>query len=121
MAITYLVKINGVTLPKLKVCRIGRNKLWDEAGRNMAGELRATLIGIFPKLTLEFAPTTDTEMQTIDGLLDADFFTVSWYDPKTKGIRSGSYYASDYENIVLDQQRELYDAFQVALIPVAKI
>lgn len=121
MAITYLIKINNTSLPKLKAYKIGRNKLFSEAGRNMAGTLRATFTGIFPKISLEFAPLTATEMATLDGLLDNPFFTVSWWDARTQAIKSGEYYASDYDNSILDVERELYQGFTVNLVPVAKM
>lgn len=121
MAITYLAKINGVDVPKIRKFKVARNKLWDDAGRNMAGTLRATYIALFPKITIEFAVLTASEMATVDGMLDTPFFTLSWWDAKTRAIKSGSYYASDYDNSLLDQERELYEGFSVNLVPVAGI
>ena len=45
-----LVKINGTIIPHIQQYKIGRAKLWKDADRNMAGDVRATLIGIFPKI-----------------------------------------------------------------------
>ena len=121
MAITYTIKLNNTSLPKLRAYKVGRNKLWNDAGRNMSGSLRATLTGLFPKIILEFAPTTADEMQTINGLLDQAFFTVSWWDSATKSLKSGQYYASDYETPLLNLEKELYDGFAVNLVPVDKL
>ena len=41
-----LVKINGVRIPAIVNYKVGRNKLWKDADRNMSGDVRATLIGI---------------------------------------------------------------------------
>lgn len=120
MAITYLIKINGVKLPKIKSYKVARNKLWSDADRNMAGELRSTFIGIFPKISLEFAHTTGTEMETIADLLDVPSFTVSYYDRASGGYKSGTYYAGDYEMSNFDTEKELYLPFQVSLIPFEK-
>ena len=121
MAITYTIKINSTALPKLKKYKVGRNKLFTDSGRNMAGELRASFVGIFPKIMLEFAPTTASEMATIADLLDNPFFTVSWWDAESQSLKSGSYYASDFEVGLLDLSRELYEGFSVNLVPVAKM
>lgn len=120
MAISYLVKIDNTSLPKLKAWKVGPNKLWTDAGRTMSGKLRATFVGIFPKIGLEFAHTTEDEMQVLAGLLDQSDFTVSWWDPATKSIKSGLYYAGDYEIPMFSVSRGLYAPFSVNLIPFDK-
>lgn len=117
MAISYLIKIEGTTLPKLKEFKVGRNKLWADADRNMSGELRATFIGIFPKLFLGFAPTTSAELSTILDLLDRPNFTVDWYDEENDKITEGEFYAGDFEYPIIDKDKGLYNAFSVNLIP----
>ncbi len=117
MAIPYLIKIDGSSLPKLKAFKIGRNKLWSDANRNMNGDLRASYIGMFPKIFLAFAPTTTTEMSTILTLLDQPDFDVSWWDEQSDKITTGTYYAGDFEIPMLRLDTELYDAFEVNLIP----
>lgn len=121
MAISYLLKINGVSIPKIKKFKVGRNKLWTDAGRNMAGELRSTFIGLFPKISLEFAHMTLSEMQTLINLLDQPSFTAQWWDEGTGAIKSGLYYAGDYENSVFDVAKGLYEPLSVNLIPYKKI
>ena len=53
-----LVKINGVRIPAIVNYKVGRNKLWKDADRNMSGDVRATLIGIYPKIELNIGVTT---------------------------------------------------------------
>ena len=117
MPISYLIKIDNVVPPKLKGFSVGRNKLWTDANRNMAGDLRATFIGIFPKLTLRFAQTTSTEMSTLLGMFDQPNFTVTWWDEKADKITSGEYYAGDFEYPIYRLDTEMYDEFTVNLIP----
>ena len=48
-----LVKINGQVIPFIKQYKIGRHKLWRSNQTNMQGDVRATLIGIQPKIQIE--------------------------------------------------------------------
>jgi hypothetical protein len=120
MAISYLVKINNTSLPGLKAYKVEANKLWTDAGRTMSGKLRATFVGIFPKIYLEFVHTTEEQMQVLAGLLDQPSFTVSWHDPATRTIKSATYYAGDYQMPMFSVSRGLYSEFSVSLIPFDK-
>lgn len=120
MSIDYLVEIDDTPLPQLKKFKVGRNKLWANADRNMAGELRSTFVGIFPKLTLEFAPMSDADLRTLIGLLDQPSFTVTWYDEYTQTDATGTYYASDYEYSIFNQYWGLYEGFTCSLVPFTK-
>jgi hypothetical protein len=117
---TKFVRINGVDLPKLKSYKVQRNKLWTDAGRNMNGELRSTFIGIFPKIFLEFVNTTQAEISTLITLLDQASFTVSWWDELTDTMKSGTYYAGDFDYTVINKSKGLYEPFTVNLIPFTK-
>jgi len=119
--ITFLVKIGDTDITSyLKKYKVGRNKLWANADRNMAGELRSTFIGIFPKLSLEFAPLSASAMSTIIGLLDQPSFTVTWYDEYAETTVSGTYYASDYEYSLYNIDLNFYEGFTANLIPFSK-
>jgi len=117
MAIPYLIKIDGSSLPKLRAFKIGRNKLWADANRNLNGDLKASYIGMFPKITLEFAPTTTSEMSTLLALLDQPDFDVTWWDEQADKLTTGTYYSGDFEVPMLRLDTELYDAFTVNLVP----
>lgn len=115
-----LVKINDTTLDNLVTYKIGRAKLWKNADRNMSGDVRAVLIGIFPKITMKINYTTQAEMSRLTQLLDQDFFTVTWFDVRIQDVVSTQYYASDY-NVELDNKSKgLYKPFEVNLVPVSK-
>lgn len=116
-----LLKINGQNLPSLKEYKVTYSKLWSGAERNMNGEVRATLVGIFPKLELEFGGVLDSSaIQSACGLLDRPYFSVEFYNPKTRSKTTAQYYASDYSVELMERDRELYKPFKVNLIPVAR-
>lgn len=115
-----LVKINGEVVPHIKNYKIGRAKLWKDADRNMNGDTRATLIGIFPKIQLTVGILNQSEMAELTQLLDQDYFEVEWFDVRIQATIKTNYYAGDYDVDLLDKTRGLYNAFNVNLIPVSK-
>lgn len=116
-----LLKINGQTIPNIKTYKVGNNKLWADAERNMDGDVRATFIGVFPKLELEIGGVlTSAIVANLCALLDQPYFSVTFYNPKTRANRTAQYYASDYTVELMDKYRELYQPFSVNLIPVSK-
>ena len=115
-----LVKIDGVTIPHLVTYKIGRAKLWKDSDRNMSGDVRATLIGIFPKIQMEVGYTTQEDMSKLTQILDKDFFTVEWFDVRTETTTSAKYYASDYDVELDNKSKGRYKPFSVNLVPVSK-
>lgn len=115
-----LVKIDGNVIPYIKEYKIGRAKLWKDAERNMNGDVRATLIGIFPKIQLKVGITTQEEMSELTQLLDKAYFEVEWFDVRTQTTFTANYYASDYDVELLNKAKGLYKAFDVNLVPVSK-
>lgn len=115
-----LLEIDNVPVPKMKGYKVQRNKLWANADRNMAGELRATFVGIFPKIVVEFAPLTKTEMQRVITLLDKPSFSLEWFDEYNNAVQTGTFYAGDYEYSLYNSITNLYEGFSVSLIPFEK-
>lgn len=115
-----LIKINNTIVPKIVSYKVGRNKLWKDADRNMNGDVRATLIGIFPKIEINIGYTTETEMATITQLLDQAYFTVEYFDVRTQGTTTASYYAGDYSPELDSKLKGRYKPMTVSLIPVSK-
>lgn len=115
-----LLKIDGETIPHIVSYKIGRAKLWKESSRNMSGDVRATLIGIFPKIQLQIGYTTQEEMSALAALLDKAFFTVEWFDVRTQETTSAQYYASDYDVELDSKSKGRYKPFSVNLIPVSR-
>ena len=76
------------------------NKLWSsDTGRNLAGDQSGTLIGIFPKLILQFRSLNQTELETIIPILDSTNQSVTYYDPYKKQTNTITTYTGDYEII----------------------
>ena len=115
-----LVRIDGVTIPHIVSYKIGRAKLWKDSERNMSGDVRATLIGIFPKIQLQIGYTAQEEMSELTALLDQDFFTVEWFDVRIQDTISAKYYASDYDVELDNKSKGRYKPFSVNLVPVSK-
>ena len=115
-----LIKINETVIPAIVNYKVGRNKLWKDADRNMAGDVRATLIGIFPKIELEIGVTTQEQIATLTELFDRDFFEVEYFDVRVQGTTTASYYAGDYAVEILNKEKGLYKPFTVSLVPISK-
>ncbi len=116
-----LLTIGSTALPGLKEYKVTYAKLWANAERNMNGTVSAALIGIFPKIELVFRDAlTENDIATICSLLDQPYFSVTFFNPKTKGTTTAQYYASDYTVELLDRSRGIYKEFNVSLVPVSK-
>lgn len=116
-----LLTISGTSIPELKQYKVTRAKLWKDADRNMNGDIRASLIGIFPKLELSINITTQDRMSQIANLLDQPYFEVTYFDVKLNATRTAQYYAGDYSPELLNKSRGQYKEFTVNLIPVSKM
>ena len=93
--------VNNINLGKYIVeARYGYNKLWSsDSGRNLAGTQSGTLIGIFPKIIVQFRKLTQTELETLAPVLDSVRQTVQYYDPNKKAMTTMTTYTGDYEVI----------------------
>lgn len=123
MAISTLFKINNVdhTGQILTPFKLGKNKLWgDDTGRVMSGEMKGTLVGIFPKFTVIFRPKTEDELASLMTVLDTAFQTVEYYDLKTKGFKTLGTYTNDYEVEVLSLNPLTWSPITVAFIATKK-
>jgi hypothetical protein len=61
------IQINGVSFGQYILdAKFGYHKLWaPDSGRNLAGVQTGTLVGIFPKITLQFRKLTKSELEAI--------------------------------------------------------
>lgn len=92
------LKVNNIDFAQyITQVEFGYNKLWaDDAGRNLAGTMAGTLVGIFPKLKLSFRKLTQTELETIAPILDSPSQNLTYYDPALKKITTISTYTGDW-------------------------
>lgn len=113
-----LIKLNGKSFKSIISYKLGRNKLWSsDTGRNMAGSMKGTLIGNFPKIMLEIEPLDAEEMAELEILLDSASIEVEYYNNKYKCTCTADFYANDYEEDLLRKSDMQYKPFSVNLIP----
>lgn len=91
--------INGVNMGQYIVqAQYSYNKLWSsDSGRNLAGVQSGTLIGVFPKIILQFRKLTKDELEVIVPILDSARQNVTYYDPNKKETITIETYTGDYE------------------------
>lgn len=116
--------INGVNMGQYLVeVKYQYNKLWaSDSGRNLAGVQSGTLVGIFPKIILQFRKLTKAELETIVPILDAPYQTFSYYDPNKKAQTSMTTYTGDYEvdNKHIISGNKKNEGFNISFIAVSK-
>lgn len=91
--------VNGLNLgPFILEAKYGYNKLWSEdSGRNLAGTQSGTLIGIFPKIIVQFRKLNRNELEQIASILDSPTQNLTYYDPVKKSQITMSTYTGDWE------------------------
>lgn len=116
--------IDGVNMGQYIVeAKYGYNKLWGpDSGRNLAGVQSGTLIGIFPKIILQFRALTKNELEIIAPILDKAKQRVTYYDPNKKRNITIDTYTGDYEitnkSIISGSMKN--PGFQVSFIAIRK-
>ena len=60
--------------------------------------MSGTLLGIFPKIILQFGRLTKTQLEVIAPILDSANQTVTYYDPNKKASVTMTTYTGDWEN-----------------------
>lgn len=115
-----LLKINGTTVPGIASYKVGYNHLWKDADRNMSGSVRASLIGIFPKIEAETREVLSrSEIQAIYNALEAQpYFTVQFWDPASDSVKTANYYTADWAVEIESKNRGLYKGTKITLVPV---
>lgn len=122
MAINTILKIDGRVMSRvIKSYKVAENLTWADAGRNMAGTLRADFVGEFPKIEVEFRDgLTLAQVQNIAEAVRKPFFEVEFFSPVKGAMERGVYYRNDYTIEMLDPRRELFKGFSINLIPKAR-
>ena len=118
------IKINNVYMGQYLVeAKYSYNKLWaNDSGRNLKGEMTGSLVGIFPKLTLQFRKLTKQELEIIAPILDSATQTVRYYDPIKKDYRTMSTYTGDWEltNKSIINSNHKNEGFSISFIARSK-
>lgn len=103
--------------------RYSYNKVWaDDSGRNLSGSMSGTLIGIFPKIIVNFKRLTKTELETITPIIDSPRQTLQYYDPSKQQVVTMTTYTGDYEviNKHIINSNGKNDNFEISFIAVSK-
>lgn len=107
------IRLNGISMGQyLLSAKFEFNKLWgSDTGRNLAGKMTGTLVGIFPKITLRFRKLTQAEMNIIAPILDSANQTLTYYDPTKKDFETITTYTGDwsYENKKIVEKNDSFD------------
>lgn len=92
------IYINGISIGQYLVeVEYQYPKYWGEdTGRNLAGVFSGTLLGIFPKLVLQFGYLTKSEIETLAPIFDAKAQSVTYYDPVKKANYTFTSYTGDW-------------------------
>ena len=87
-----------------------------------AGVQSGTLIGIFPKLILQFRKLTKSELEIIVPILDSAGQTVTYYDPNKKTNVTMATYTGDYEivNKTIIKSNKKNEGFSCSFIAIRK-
>ena len=73
------------------------NKLYaSDSGRNLAGVMVSTLIGIFPKIIVKFKPLKKSELELLTPILDSASQQVQYYDANKKTMVTMETYTGNY-------------------------
>lgn len=118
------IVINGVSMGQyLLQANYGYNKLWaSDSGRNLNGDQSGTLLGIYPKLILQFRKLTKNELELLAPIFDSAYQTTTYYDPYKKSNYTMTTYTGDYEivnkNIISNNVKN--EGFQISFIAVSR-
>lgn len=96
--------------------KFGYHKIWGkDTGRNMLGSNSGTLLGIFPKITLEFKPKLKREeIKIISKILNSANQQTIYDDPELDRKVTLSTYTGDWE--VVYRNLEQNEGFSCAFI-----
>lgn len=113
--------VNNISLGQyLLSAQYEYNKLWgSDTGRNLAGKMTGTLVGIFPKITLTFRKLTKAEMNIIAPILDSATQSFVYYDPSLNRNVSMETYTGDY-SYTNNRITNKNDSFNISFISVEK-
>ena len=93
------IVIDGISMGKYLVqAEYEYNKLWaSDSGRNLAGTQTGTLIGVFPKLVLQFRSLSQEELHLLAPVLDSERQTTQYYDDNKGAMVTMTTYTGDWK------------------------
>ena len=102
-----ILVVNGVSLNSNQVSEyeLTYNKLWKNANRNMNGDVTATLIGIYPNISLTTRYLEFPEAEAISNAINTDYFMVTFWDTQSRSHKTAKYYAADHKVSLINECR----------------
>lgn len=118
--ITNGIKINNVDISNYIIdVEYQYNKLWSQnTGRSLSGRMTGRLLGIYPKLVIQFRPLTKSELNLLAPIFDSASQTVRYYDPKKNQYVNMTTYSNDWS--VKNKNVMQNEAFSVSFIAMDK-
>lgn len=115
-----IITINGVSLNTSQVndYTLSYNKLWKNADRDMDGDISATLIGVYPNLSVTTGVLDFGLAQALSSAINDDYFSVTFWDSQTSSHKTAQYYAADHDVKFLNECQ--YGQVTVQLVAVSK-
>lgn len=114
------IVINGISMGQYCTeAKFSYNKLWaGDSGRNLAGTMTGTLLGVFPKITLQFRTLSKSELNTISKILDSASQRVTYYDPNKNSNVTMTTYTGDWE--ITNRSMNINKGFSCSFISIRK-
>ena len=115
-----IITINGLPIKtsELSSYKLMYSKLWKNASRDMNGDLTATLIGVYPNISLETDILNFPRAENISAAVNQDYFSVTYWDTQTSSHKTAQYYAADHQIEVLNECK--YGKVTIELVAVSK-
>ena len=112
--------IDGISMGQYLVeAKYGYHKLWaSDSGRNLAGKQTGTLIGIFPKLVLQFRSLTKEELHLLAPILDSARQTTQYYDDNKGQMITIPTYTGDWD--IVNKSINKNEGFSCSFISIEK-
>lgn len=116
------VTLNGTSFQCLTDLNVLFEKLWSEnTGRTYKdGEFMGTLVGIFNKLEIEFAPKTATELKNLITECNKQRQVIQWYNPEHMAMVTSVFYSNSFGVSLAKALSGDYDRIKVNFIAVKK-
>lgn len=121
MSITNpIITINGVQLSTSQLSKyvLTYNKLWKNANRDMNGDISATLVGIYPNISIATSILDFDTAESLSSAVNVDYFSVTFWDTQTSSHKIAQYYAADHNIELLNECN--YGQVTIELVAVSK-
>jgi hypothetical protein len=116
-----LLLIDNTSVPGLKDYEVNYVKVWKDQTENMAGNFRATLLGLKAEISLTFGgDLREDDVSSLANRLNQDYFEVTFFDPNSKTVKTANYYTSDINLKLIDKLKGRYDFISIDLKPVSR-